>query len=167
MIYNDLCNIKLKGRLKTQKFISRIMKKGFTLIELLVVIAIIAILAAVVIVAINPARQFAQANNAERRSEVNTILNAISQYAIDNNGTLPAALTTTPTEICQTGATSCTGLLNLSVLTDNETYLVEMPIDPQASTTNGTGYAAWKTANNRVGVTSLGAQLDEDITVRR
>src|SRR6185295_15142699 len=61
-------------------------KGGFTLIEILVVIGIIAILAAIVIIAINPARQFAQARNTQRESNVNTILNAIGQNVVDNKG---------------------------------------------------------------------------------
>ena len=64
-------------------------RKGFTLIELLLVIGIIAILAAIVIVAINPTRQLGQARNAQRNSDVNTLLNAIWQYAIDNSGNMP------------------------------------------------------------------------------
>jgi len=54
-------------------------QEGFTLIEILVVIGMIALLAAIVIVAINPARQFAQGRNTQRTSNVNTILNAIGQ----------------------------------------------------------------------------------------
>ena len=50
---------------------------GFTLIEILVVIGLIAILAAVVLIAINPGRQFSQAHNSQRTSNVETILNAI------------------------------------------------------------------------------------------
>ncbi len=42
--------------------------------------------------AINPARQFSQARNAARRSDVNTILNAISQYMIDNRGQAPTGI---------------------------------------------------------------------------
>jgi prepilin-type N-terminal cleavage/methylation domain-containing protein len=60
--------------------------KGFTLIEILVVIGIIAVLAAIVIIAINPARQFAQARNTQRLSNMNTILNAIGQNMADNKG---------------------------------------------------------------------------------
>ncbi len=61
---------------------------GFTLIEILIVIGIIAILAGIVLVAINPARQFRQANNTQRESNVNAILNAIGQYTVDNKGNM-------------------------------------------------------------------------------
>ena len=61
-------------------------KKGFTLIEILVVIGIIALLATIVLIAINPARQFAQARNTQRVSNLNTILNAMGQNLADNKG---------------------------------------------------------------------------------
>ena len=67
-------------------------RKGFTLIELLVVIGILAILLAITLIAINPARQFGQANNTRRRSDVLQILNAIHQYVAENNGQLPAEI---------------------------------------------------------------------------
>jgi len=65
------------------------LQKGFTLIELLVVIGILAILLAIVLIAINPAKQFGQANDTKRASDVNTILNAINQYMADNKGLPP------------------------------------------------------------------------------
>ena len=149
-------------------------QKGFTLIEILIVIGIIAILAAVVIVAINPARQFAQANNAQRSSNINTILNAIHQYAIDNKGTLPTGITTSSLEIC--GNATCTGLANLSELTANQTYIASMPWDPQCNfsaatsgncVANGIGYFVIKSANGRVTVNAPYAQLGATISVTR
>lgn len=71
---------------------SRFKTKGFTLVELLVVIGIIAILFAVVLVAINPAKRFAEANNARRLSDVNSILNATLNYTVDQKGSLPLGL---------------------------------------------------------------------------
>ena len=76
------------ANLKTSK-----LQQGFTLIELLIVIGILAVLMGIVLVAINPARQFAQANNTKRNSDVKTILDAVGQYLADHHGTLPTGLT--------------------------------------------------------------------------
>ena len=57
-------------------------KKGFTLIEVLLVVAIIAILAGIVILAVNPAKQLADTRNAQRRADVNTIINAAYQLSL-------------------------------------------------------------------------------------
>jgi len=145
---------------------NKVRSGGFTLLEILLVIAIIAILAAIVIIAINPGRQLAQSRNAQRWTNVNTVLNAVYQYNIDK-GTLPAAITTTPTEICKTGSASCTGLVDLSVLTSSETYLVSIPTDPTGASGSGAGYEIYKTATSRVTVTAPDAELSETIQVTR
>jgi len=99
-------------------------KRGFTLIEVLVVIAMIAILAAIVIVAINPARQFAQARDSQRTANVNAILNAIGQNIADNKGVFTCAdpLPTTPEDISKSAYN-----LRPCVV---PTYISELPQDP-------------------------------------
>lgn len=116
-------------------------------------VAAITILAGIVILALNPTKQLGDTRNAQRRSDVTTILNAIYQYSIDNNGSLPTGITASSTEICRTGGT-CAGLIDLSVLTTNEKYLVSIPIDPSSTSTNGTGYYVKKTTYNRVNVSA-------------
>jgi len=141
-------------------------KQGFTLLEVLLVVAIIGILAAIVIIAINPNKQLADSRNAKRRADVNTILNAVYQYTIDATGTLPTTITTSSTEICRTGGT-CTGLIDLSVLSTDEKYLTSIPIDPSSSSANGTGYYIVKTVNNRVTVSAPGAEQSVSVSVTR
>lgn len=145
-------------------------KRGFTLIELLLVIGIIAILAAIVIVAINPTKQLGDARNAQRRSDVTTILNAVYQYSIDNKGALPGTITATATGICKSGvaAATCTtdGLINLSTLTT--TYIVALPVDPSVTTGNSTNYDISRDATSlRVTVAAPGAEQGAVISVTR
>ena len=132
--------------------------KGFTLIELLVVIGIIAILAAIVIIAVNPGRQFAQSRNAQRESNVQSILNAIHQSSADNDGNLPtdnagAAIATCP---ATTGASS----LSTALVT---TYLSAIPTDPTA----GGDYTVCQDASGRVTIAAPGAELGVTISVTR
>lgn len=144
--------------------------KGFTLLEVLLVVAIIAILAGIVIIAINPGKNLGDTRNSQRSADVTTILNGVYQYSLDNNGSLPTGITTTATEICATGAASCTGLVDLGVVTTNGKYLVSMPKDPQCSTTcatNGTGYKISKDTNGRITVVAPAAEQSKTISVTR
>ena len=134
-------------------------KKGFTLLELLLVVAIIAILAGIVILALTPTKQISGANDIQRTIDVNTIMNSVQQYAINNNGSFPSEITNTSTEICTTGAVSCAGLINLSVLTDGKTFLTTMPEDPSGEIdTNGTGYEIFVDINGEVTVAAPQAE---------
>ena len=142
-------------------------EKGFTLIEVLLVVAIIAILAGIVILAINPNKQLGDTRNSQRQSDINTILNATYQYGVDNQGNLPTGITTTPTDICATGASSCTGLVDLTVLTTNGKYVVAIPKDPKTGTTTDTHYQISLDANNRVTVSAPDAEQGKTISATR
>ncbi|MEK7548910.1 MAG: type II secretion system protein [Patescibacteria group bacterium] len=151
-------------------------KQGFTLMEILIVMAIMAILTTSVLIIINPFQQFAQARNNQRLSHIMTILNSVSQYMTDNNNSLPSAIsglaTSTFKEICMTDAASCSNLIDLSVLTNNELYLVSLPIDPSCSTSgcgsaSGTGYWISRSANNRITAYATSSELGKDIRATR
>ncbi len=148
-----------------KKYLSR----GFTLVELLIVIGILGILLAIVLIALNPARQFSQANNTKRRSDVNALLNAVHQYAADNRGAIPTGITATVQNISNTGANICADIVPL--------YIAQLPTDPgtndgtpvsDCAVAYDTGYQIVTSAtNNRVTVSASGAELSEVISVTR
>jgi prepilin-type N-terminal cleavage/methylation domain-containing protein len=140
---------------------------GFTLIELLVVIGVLTVLLSIVLIAINPSRQFSQANNTQRRSDVNAILNAIHQYSADNNGSIPSGITNTATNMGS-------GASDIDICSDLvPTYIAEMPVDPTGGSwtdcsTYDTDYTVLTTGSSgRVTVASPTAELSATIQVTR
>lgn len=156
--------------------------KGFTLIELLVVIGILAVLLSIVLIAINPARQFSQANNTKRRNDVTAILNAIGQYSADYKGVLPTGI---PTDDPNAPGSEAKNISNVNVGDADlcaalvPTYISALPSDPKtndgaavgpcptAPDTYNTGYQVVKDTDGRVTVSAPDAELSEVISVTR
>lgn len=147
------------------------LSKGFTLIELLLVVAIIALLALTVIVALNPVKRLQDSRNAHRYSDVDSILTAVNEYVVDNNGSLPTGITTTEQQlgtcvsggntVCTTAAAACVDLT-----TPLAKYLKSIPIDPLGSAST-TFYSIVKDANNIVTVKACDAEDGATITISR
>jgi len=163
-------------------------QKGFTLIELLVVIGILAVLLAITLIAINPARQFSQANDTKRSSDVNAILNAINQYMADNAGALPAdfsgcteaspctltndAAITPNVDICEAIVSGYLAALPVDPLVNDGTAVteancVEDPVGPPIIPPYNTSYTVYRSStNNRLTVSATG-EITNPISVTR
>jgi len=139
--------------------------KGFTFIELLLVIATLAILLSIVLV-IFRSNRLAEARNARRWSDVRTIVDAVYEYSIDHSGFLPGEIPIQQTEICKTGVADCSGYVNLSILTNEQIYLVQIPEDLTGASERGTGYEI-KVTGKRISVYAPFAEEGEIIEVTK
>lgn len=133
-------------------------RRRFSLVELLLVVSGIAIFAAVIMVTVDPNKKLSNARDAQRLEDVQTILNAVYQYSIENQGVLPATIPTIPTDICRSGVNvdcETDRLVNLNMLTGS--YLLALPADPKFATKTSTHYTIVKT-DQRVTVAAPGTE---------
>lgn len=146
-------------------------ERGFTLLEVLIVIGIIAILSSVALVAVNPARQFRLARDAQRMSNVTAIVNAIGQNMSEHQGVFVCGgnqmvLPSTSTAIKYPGGFD----LASCIVPD---YISTLPFDPSlpgayfATTTDyNTGYVIYQDSRGRITASSTG-EINTSITAVR
>lgn len=118
---SDSRTVKRQGRLRQKR------SRGFTLIEILVVIGLVAILASVVLIAINPARQFAQARNSQRIANVNALLNAVGNRVAENRGLFTSGSCWQPLPATSTNMSTSEYDIRPCLV---PTYISELPMDP-------------------------------------
>jgi len=157
----------MKGKVIKSNFVGKKRFKSFTLIETLVTIGLIAFLASIVIIAINPARQFALARNTQRRANIRTILDAIYQNSIDNQGVFNChhSIPTTTSTI----SSSDVDLYDCLV----PAYIADLPYDPSegyfnSKTDYDTKYQIRQDPDTgRIIIYAPEAELGEEISIAR
>jgi prepilin-type N-terminal cleavage/methylation domain-containing protein len=153
------------------KNIHKNVRRGFTLIEILVVIGIIAVLAAVVLVAINPSRQFKLARDSQRVSNVNALLNTISQNIAEHHGVFHCGQNPMVLPASSTVVSSVNGVDLAPCVVP--AYISILPFDPSAPgahytnmTDYDTHYFISQDAEGRVTASSTG-EITPSIAVTR
>ncbi|MEI6327173.1 MAG: prepilin-type N-terminal cleavage/methylation domain-containing protein [Candidatus Roizmanbacteria bacterium] len=132
---------------------------GFTLIELLVATGIIAVLMTVVIVAVNPFRMFAAAQQTKRSSDVSTLGKSLDTYLVSMKGVVPTQMypLNTPKPIAKNSGGPEADLCGLL-----STHIAGLPIDPNSpgsivkdcGSTYSTGYSVVANSSGKIGVYS-------------
>jgi len=146
------------------------MEKGrhVSMIEMLLVVSVIVILSAVVVAASNPEKKLATGRNNQRISDTSTILSMAYQYSIDHQGVFPGKINSEPTEICKTGSSDCSKLIDFTKVTADKRYFSAVPMDPKGGISpNGTGYQISRDSLGRVTVRAPKAEYGETVSVSR
>ncbi len=141
-------------------------RKSFTLVELIIVIAIVAVLAGAIFVAIDPARRLHEVRNARRQSDVNTILDAVKKYQVDNEGEhydevndayeLEYSVIGEDALLCSYDCTAVPAVSSDCVdLTDiGSEYMAVVPVDPKTGDQEYSGYYLYKHENSAITIGS-------------
>lgn len=117
-------------------------------------------MATVVFVALDPATRFADARNSRRWNDVNSLLTAVHQCIIDNDGSLSTCgISGTTSQVLGTG--------DLDISSQMAPYLKSIPLDPSTGTAADTGYSIQADANNILTITADDAENSAVINVSR
>lgn len=122
-------------------------QKGFSFLDFLVIISALFVVGFLGYLFINPDKEGSDTRNIRRTADISSLLTSIYSY-VQETGEVPTEIPTSDEcvkvghEICKAGPYDCTGLVNLSEMSEGEDIqqIISLPIDPENKTINGTGY---------------------------
>lgn len=122
-------------------------QKGFSFLDFLVIISALFVVAFLGYLFKNPSKEDSDTRNIYRSADISSVLTSIYNH-VQETGEIPTEIPISDEcvrvghEICKTGPYDCTGLVNLSLLseTEGEQQMISLPTDPQSKSINGTGY---------------------------
>lgn len=130
---------------------------------LIILVIIVIVVASIVIIAKPNINKIAMANNEQRQADVDAILNAVYQFSLEQDGTLPVAIDniTSGYQVIGTASNGCdknctavdteSACANLSSeLTP--AYITAIPFDPVSGGSENTGYYINRDSNNKITV---------------
>ena len=149
-------------------------RRGSTFVEALLVIAIIAILVMIVYVAVNPGKQVGESRNAQRKSDLSAIMNAVYQFYLDK-GKFPDGIPVAPAppkEICRDkkfSAHRCNPSQQVLLDAFSGAYLPVVPEDPERGNAafrslnagSGSYYFIVQDAEGRISVSAPGGEMTD------
>lgn len=139
---------------------------GYSLIELIVAIGVIAALTVIAIIAINPARQFANARNTQRQNDVHTLYKAIEQHRAKSDGVITPKINNLPQLVCNKGSkatiTCAPDTIDLRPELVDTHFISDIPSDP-VGTESDTRYMVAIGREQCVTVWAVEAELDKTI----
>jgi len=143
-------------------FVERIKKvAGFTLIELVIVILVVSVLLVAIFKLVNPAKHLGEARNAQRWSDITSIMDAFTRYAVDNNGTYVTSTTSGTTYyIGNTASTSGAMPASCAATTTvdavdlhwlvSDGYIGDIPDDPNGIDNGSTDYYFYRDDTGKI-----------------
>jgi len=131
-------------------------KQGISLISLLVSVAVLLALSVAVFIWIDPISKIGQAKDAARQHDVQLIVRAIADYSRDKNGVLPffGIVSTAKKVLCSgAGSLTCDGDTEDCLYIDDDdfdSFLAQLPVDPDKTDQSDTGYFVKKSDANQL-----------------
>ena len=152
-----------------------IKKERYTLLDILVILSAVFVIIFFVYLVINPGKKGSDARNLQRDGDVRTVISLLSSY-IEEKGEIPENIPEGENcmqfghEICRTGPSDCTGLVNLSYLIETESngeQVVSLPEDPLNESPNGTGYYIVQDGGGYITVCAPNAERNVEISFKK
>lgn len=134
-------------------------RQGFSLLELVIVMAVLMILGTALFFWIDPVEQVGKAKDKRRQQDILNIANAFADYSRDHKGALPilGQVDTNKKVLCtnQSGAQlTCGASTQYCLKIDDQEffakYLGKLPLDPDKTSDQDTGYYILRDANNNL-----------------